>query len=121
VNAADQAWVDRQCTPQSLATFQQPVCLTGRVGAIDNVSFIRASGWEGSPFGPFYEQAKQVGWKTVEIACGHDVMLDRPAALTEALLSAAAPTDGGSYRSSRRTSRHTDNTRLSDSCSPRPI
>jgi hypothetical protein len=91
VNAADQAWVDRQCTPQSLATFQQPVRLTGRVGAIDNVSFIRASGWEGSPFGPFYEQAKQVGWKTVEIACGHDVMLDRPAALTEALLAAAAP------------------------------
>jgi hypothetical protein len=27
----------------------------------------------------------------------------------------------GSCRSSRRTSRHTDNTRLSDSCSPRPI
>ena len=90
VNAADKAWVDRQCTPQSLATFEQPVRLTGRVGAIDNVSFIWASGWEGSPFAPFYEQAKQVGWKTVKIACGHDVMLDRPTALTEALLSAAA-------------------------------
>lgn len=89
VNAADRAWVDRQCTPQSVATFQQPVRLTGRLDVIDNVSFIWASDWEGSPFGHFYEQAKQVGWKTMEIACGHDVMLDRPAALTEALLSAA--------------------------------
>jgi pimeloyl-ACP methyl ester carboxylesterase len=91
VNAADRAWVDRQCTPQSLATFQQPIRLTGRVDAIDNVSFILASDWEGSPSGQFYDQAKQAGWKTMEIACGHDVMLDRPAELTEALLSAAAP------------------------------
>ena len=91
VNAADRARVDRQCTPQSVATFQQPVHLTGRVDAIDNVSFIWASGWEGSPFGHFYQQAKQSGWKTMEIACGHDVMLDQPAALTQALLSAAAP------------------------------
>ncbi len=91
VNPADRAWVDRQCTPQSLATFQQPVRLTGRVEEIDNVGLIRASVWEGSPFGAFYEQAKQAGWTTMEIACGHDVMLDRPAALTEALLSMAAP------------------------------
>jgi hypothetical protein len=90
VNAADQAWVDRQCTPQSLATFVQPVRLTGRVAAIDNVSFIRASDWKGSPLGPFYEHANQVGWKTVEISCGHDVMLDQPADLAEALLSTAA-------------------------------
>jgi hypothetical protein len=34
---------------------------------------------------------KHAGWKTMEIACSHDVMLDRPAALTETLLSAAAP------------------------------
>ncbi len=89
VNAADRAWVNRQCTPQPLATFQQALRLTGRGQAIENVSFILASGWDGSPFGRFYEQAKQVGWKTLEIACGHDVMLDQPEALTQALLSAA--------------------------------
>ncbi len=89
VNAADRTWVDRQCTPQSLATFQQPVRLTGRLDTIDNVSFIWASDWEGSPFGHFSQQAKQAGWDTMEIACGHDVMIDRPAQLTEALLSAA--------------------------------
>ncbi len=89
MNAADRAWVNRQCTPQPLATFQQALRLTGRGQAIENVSFILASGWDGSPFGRFYEQAKQVGWKTLEIACGHDVMLDQPEALTQALLSAA--------------------------------
>lgn len=92
MNAADRAWVDRQCTPQPLATFQQ----TGRVDAIDNVSFIWASDWEGSPFDRFYQQAKRANWKTMQIACGHDVMLDRPAALTEALLSTSAP--GGQTR-----------------------
>jgi pimeloyl-ACP methyl ester carboxylesterase len=91
VNPADRAWVNRQCTPQSLATFQQPVRLIGHVDAIDNLSYIRASGWEGSPFGHFYEQAKQAGWMTMEIACGHVVMLDRPATLAEALTSVAAP------------------------------
>ena len=89
VNLADRAWVDRQCTPQSLATFEQPARLTGRVDAIDNASFIWASDWQGSPFGQFYEQARRVGWKASEIACGHDVMLDRPDALTQALLDAA--------------------------------
>ena len=88
VNAADREWVDRQCTPQPLATFQQPVSLTGRLDTIENVSFVWASDWDG-PFGQFYEQAKLIGWKTAEIACGHDVMLDRPEALTEALLSAS--------------------------------
>ena len=88
VNAVDRAWVDRQCTPQSLATFQQPIHLTGRAATIDSISYIWASGWGASPFGPFYEQAKQAGWKTFEIPCGHDVMLDQPQALTEALLSA---------------------------------
>ena len=36
----------------------------------------------------FYEQAKTKGWKTLAIPCGHDVMLDQPEALTEALLAA---------------------------------
>ena len=30
VNAADRAWVDRQCTAQPLATFQQPVLRNGQ-------------------------------------------------------------------------------------------
>jgi pimeloyl-ACP methyl ester carboxylesterase len=88
VNANDRDWVNRQCTMQPLATFQQPIQLTGALDAIKNVTFILASGWGPGPFLPFYEQAKTKGWKTLAIECGHDVMLDQPAALTDALLAA---------------------------------
>ena len=88
VNANDRDWVNRQCTVQPLATFQQPIHLTGALEAIKNVTFILASGWGPGPFLPFYEQAKIKGWKTLAIPCGHDVMLDQPEALTEALLAA---------------------------------
>jgi hypothetical protein len=83
VNAVDRAWVDRQCTVQSVACFQQPVQLTGGLARIRRISYVYASGWAGhqSPFHPFYEKAKSRGWRTSEIACGHDVMLDQPDAL----------------------------------------
>jgi pimeloyl-ACP methyl ester carboxylesterase len=88
VNAVDRAWVDRQCTVQSVACFQQPVQLTGGLARIRRISYVYASGWAGhqSPFHPFYEKAKSRGWRTSEIACGHDVMLDQPDALTTLLL-----------------------------------
>ena len=50
VNAADLAWVDSQCTMQPLATFQQPLMLTGTAGAALPTTFILASGWSDSPF-----------------------------------------------------------------------
>ena len=50
VNAADRAWVDRQCTPQPLATFQQPVLRTGKPLPAGKVTYVLATGWEGSPF-----------------------------------------------------------------------
>jgi pimeloyl-ACP methyl ester carboxylesterase len=88
VNANDRDWVNRQCTVQPLATFRQPIHLTVALDAIHNVTFILASGWGPGPFLPFYEQAKTKGWKTLAIECGHDVMLDQPEALTDALLAA---------------------------------
>ena len=89
VNLADRAWVDRQCTLQSLACFQQPIQLTGGIGQLKRIAYVYASGWAGdhSPFRPFYEQSKSRGWATSEIDCGHDVMLDRPDALTALLLN----------------------------------
>lgn len=87
VNAEDCAWVNRQCTMQPLATFQQSLHLTGAIDGIANVTFILASGWTPSPFTAFYQRAKARNWKTVDIPCGHDVMLDQPEALTAALLA----------------------------------
>jgi len=89
VNVQDREWVDRQCTPQPLATFRQPIELSGGPSKISRNHFIYASGWEGTPFTISYDRAKARGWTTSEIACGHDVMLDRPEALTEELLELA--------------------------------
>jgi pimeloyl-ACP methyl ester carboxylesterase len=85
VNATDIEWVNRQCTMQSLATFQQAIKLKG-AGAAKPATFILATGWADTPFPFFYERAKSRGWKTLSVPCGHDVMLDRPEELTGLLL-----------------------------------
>jgi len=90
VNAQDRDWVDRQCTPQPLATFQQPIRLNGGLSPISRNHFIFASDWEGTPFTISYDRAKARRWTTSEIACGHDVMLDRPEALTSELIGIAS-------------------------------
>ncbi len=87
VNAKDRDWVNRQCTMQPLATFQQPLHLTGGINRIKNVNFILANGWAPSPFQQFYKQAKTMGWKTLTMECGHDVMLDLPEVLTQELIA----------------------------------
>ena len=89
VNAGDRDWVDRQCTPQPLATFQQPIRLHGGPSQVARNHFIYASDWEGTPFAACYDRAKARGWTTSEIACGHDVMLDRPDALMAELIAVA--------------------------------
>jgi len=88
VNMADRAWVDAQCTPQSLATFQQRLALRNTFPP-HKVTHVLATGYEHSPFPPFHAIAKAKGWKTLSVSCGHDVMLDRPDELVTILLDAA--------------------------------
>jgi len=90
VNAADREWVNRQCTMQSLATFEQRLLLSGGGRTIPRVVYVLANGFvAGSPFPPFYEKAKARGWKTLTVPCGHDVMLDLPDELTGILIDVA--------------------------------
>jgi len=86
LNAADRDWVDRQCTMHPLAALQQPIELRHGGQAVANVSYVFATGYERSPFAPFFERAKANGWRTASIDAGHDVMLDRPEAVTDLLL-----------------------------------
>jgi pimeloyl-ACP methyl ester carboxylesterase len=88
VNAKDAEWADRQCTMHPLACFDQPLRLNGKIDAVKDVAYILATGYSDSPFLPSYERAKARGWKTLSLACGHDVMLDMPEELTKILLSA---------------------------------
>jgi len=87
VNAQDLLWMNQQCTPHPIDCFRQRIALTGGIQNITNVTFILATGWNGSsPFPPFYKKAKAKGWKTRTLSCGHDVMLDLPEELTKVLL-----------------------------------
>lgn len=91
VNPADREWVDSQCTPQSLACFEQPIELTGRLGQVKRVEYLFSNAWAGghSLFTRFYQEAKTRGWRTCEMACGHDAMIDEPASLAELLVHAS--------------------------------
>ena len=94
VNSRDSAWVNAQCTPQPLATFEERIKLTGGLGRIQNVTHILATGFEGSPFPVSHERAKKKGWKTCTVACGHDVMLDLPDELAGLLLECGSSKTG---------------------------
>ena len=90
VNATDLEWVNRQCTMQSLATFQQAVTLTRNRDAVENVTFILATGSTIPRFPSFTSGRKDKRLEDATMSCGHDVMLDRPEELTSALLGVAA-------------------------------
>jgi pimeloyl-ACP methyl ester carboxylesterase len=90
VNEADRDWVDRQCTVQALASFEEPVRLRGGIDRIARITYVLASRFDqDSPFPPFLELAKRRGWRTDGMACGHDVMLDMPDEVTRLLIDAA--------------------------------
>jgi pimeloyl-ACP methyl ester carboxylesterase len=93
VNSHDSAWVNAQCTPQSLACLEEPIRLRGGLARIQDVTHILATGWGGSGGSPIpasHERAKMKGWRTRTIACGHEVMLDLPNELTDLLLEYAS-------------------------------
>ena len=88
VNSADRAMVDRLCTPQPLATFCERLKLTGAHLRIPKKIYILATQWDG-PNQPVFVRIKDDrDWSTVEMPCGHDVMLDAPDLLAEILLNA---------------------------------
>src|SRR5258707_14032278 len=85
VNAADAAWVDRQCTMHPLSSFEAPARVSGAGDGVPTIGYILACRHDG-PFGQFYAKAGERRWWQEELACGHDVMLDMPNELTALLL-----------------------------------
>jgi pimeloyl-ACP methyl ester carboxylesterase len=87
VNAADAAWVEQTCVPQAIATFAEPVKLTGKEKKVKNRTYVLATGYDMHVFDQFHEKLKgDRAWKVRTAACGHDVMLDMPDELTKLLL-----------------------------------
>ena len=90
VNEADRAYVDAQCTPQPFATMNQGLFLTGARDRVAHKTYIRASDYPSVPFEAARERFTGVeGWVVEAIPSGHDVMLDAPEALADALEAAA--------------------------------
>jgi pimeloyl-ACP methyl ester carboxylesterase len=90
VNEADRAWVDSLCTPHPFATLSQRLKLTGGIERINTKAYVLATGRVGS-FNRFRDSvATDPHWRTYELPCGHDVMIDLPAE-TAAILTGLRP------------------------------
>jgi pimeloyl-ACP methyl ester carboxylesterase len=85
VNERDRAWVDAQCTPHPIKCFTQKLVLTGARERIAKKAYIRAAGYPSLPFDHGLATARTKGWRSYEVASGHDVMLDMPERLAEIL------------------------------------
>lgn len=85
VNEKDQAWVDSLAGPQPIGSMTEKLKLTGAREKIARKTYIRASGYPNVSFEAAHARAKAEGWRTYEVPCGHDVMIDMPERLAEIL------------------------------------
>ena len=86
VNEKDRAWVDAKQTAQPIGVSLKPIKLTGARDRVAKKTYIRAMNFENPNFDRFYAKTKaDRPWRTYEVACGHDVMIDMPDRLTEIL------------------------------------
>ncbi len=85
VNEKDRAWVDSLAAPQPIRTMTEKLKLTGARDAIARKTYIRATGYPNVSFEAAHARAKAEGWRTYEVPCGHNVMVDEPARLAEIL------------------------------------
>jgi len=90
VNDKDQAWVNGKLTPQPVGVMLQPIKLSGARERLGKKAYIRAPKYPQPAFDSYY-RAKQAdpSWRTYQVPCGHDVMVDMPEELTEILLEGA--------------------------------
>jgi pimeloyl-ACP methyl ester carboxylesterase len=87
VNEKDRAWVDAKCTPHPMATLTDKITLTGAREKVAKKTYIRAKGYPSVPFDGYQEKLKgDSAWRSYEMPCGHDAMVDMPDRLTEILL-----------------------------------
>ena len=87
VNEADRAWIDGLTGPQPLATFTDPIQLTGARERIAKKAYVRAKNYENPGFDKAVGKLRNdPSWRLYEVPCGHDVMVDMPERLAEILV-----------------------------------
>jgi hypothetical protein len=76
-------------TGQPVNTYLQPMTISGAYKKIPKKTYVR-TGFNNPLFQTLYESLKsQPDWRTHEIACGHDLMIDKPVELSDLLEKAA--------------------------------
>jgi pimeloyl-ACP methyl ester carboxylesterase len=85
----DAAWIDTQCTPQALTTFEERIKLTGNLEHIQDIAYVFPTECHPNLL-VSHERAKAKAWKirTVDNS-GHELMIDHPLKLAEFLLQCA--------------------------------
>jgi hypothetical protein len=82
--------MDRQRTWQPIATFTEPVRLTGALERIPSKTFVLATGYDAAVFEGMAARVKSdPSWHYCEVPCGHDVQLAMPDETAEILERAA--------------------------------
>ena len=90
VNEKDQAWVNAMCVPQPIGTMTEVMTLTGARERIGKKSLYPRQRLSQSRVRPAYGRVKaDKSWRTYEVPCGHDVMVDMPERLAEILVEVA--------------------------------
>jgi pimeloyl-ACP methyl ester carboxylesterase len=90
VNETDQAWVAEKFTAQPIGVAFTPIRLTGARDRIAKKTYVRAKGYDNPNFEKAYAKVKgDPSWRTFEMPCGHEVMIDMPERTAEILLEAA--------------------------------
>ena len=90
VNEKDRPWVDSLATPQPIGTMTEKITLTGARERVATKAYIRAAGYPNVSFDKACARTKaDRSWRTYEVPCGHDVMIDKPDRLAEILLEVA--------------------------------
>ena len=90
VNANDVAWVNSKLTAHPTKCFTEAVRVSGAYQTIPRKLYIRAPAFAQPAFDAAYARCRvDRQWKTLEMTCGHDIMLDQPAELA-AILQALA-------------------------------
>ena len=79
-------WVNDNCVPHPYASFNEKIRLTGGRERVASKVYIRAAKLRSHAFDAFLKEAEaDAGWRTLTLDCGHEVMVDAPELLADAL------------------------------------
>jgi pimeloyl-ACP methyl ester carboxylesterase len=90
VNEKDQPWVNGKFTAQPVGVAFTAIRLTGARDRVPKKTYVRAKGYDNPNFEKYYAKVKSDrSWRTYEMPCGHEVMIDMPQRTAEILLEVA--------------------------------